>query len=124
MSRHRPTSTRYSDRVSFALLVWMVTFAVLASAGGVTYSVLKNLQVAERTEINKLHREIAVCNMNANQHRARTNALTNRWAMRDRLSQDGSALRDIERSQIEIARSTHDHGRLTLAPAALPPARR
>jgi len=114
MSRNRPTSTRYSDRVSFAFLVWMVTFAVLASAGGVTYSVLKNCQVAERTEINKLHREIAVCNMNANQHRARTNALTNRWAMRDRLSQDGSALRDIERSQIEIARTAREQGRLTM----------
>ena len=116
MFRNRPTSSRYSDRVSFAFLVWMVTFAVLASAGGVTYSVLKNCQVAERTEINKLHREIAVCKMNANQHRARTNALTNRWAMRDRLSQDGSALRDIERSQIEMARSSHERGRLTMTP--------
>ena len=81
---------------------------MLAAASGVTYAVLKNNQVAERTEINKLNREIAICRMNANQYRAKTNALTNRWAMRDRLSQDGSALQDIRHNQIEFAQSIHD----------------
>lgn len=95
----------------------MVVFAVLACAGGVTYAVLKNEQVAVRTEISKLQREIAVSRMNANQYRAKTHALTNRWAMRDRLSQDGSTLRDIERSQIEIARSRHDRDRLSATAA-------
>lgn len=113
MSNNSGTSSRYSQRVSFAVLVWMVLFATLACAVGVTYAVLKNEQVAVRTEISKLQRETAVCRMNANQYRAKTNALTNRWAMRDRLSQDGSTLRDIERSQIEIARSRHDADRLS-----------
>ena len=104
------TSSRYADQVSFCFLVWLVVFAILVSAGGITYSLLKNDQVTVRTEINNINREIAVCNMNTNQHRAKTNALTNRWAMRARLSQDRSTLRDIDRSQIELARRLQDSG--------------
>ncbi len=104
------STSRYSDQISFSFLVWMVFFAILVSAGGITYALLKNEQVAVRTEINNLNREIAVSNMNTNQHRAKTNALTNRWAMRDRLSQDHSTLRDIDRSQIELARRLQDSG--------------
>ena len=104
------SSSRYSHKVSFSFLVWMVGFAVLIASGGVTFAALKNEQVAVRTEINQLHRAIAVHNMNANQYRAKANALTNRWAMRDRLNQDGSLLQDIERSQIEIARSLRMEG--------------
>ena len=100
--------SRFYGRVSFGFLVWMVALAVLAAASGVTYAVLKYNQVAVRTEISKLNREIAVCRMNANQYRAKTDAMTNRWAMRDRLSQDGSTLRDIRHNQIEIARSTQE----------------
>ena len=103
-------TSRYTNRVSFSFLVWMVVFAILVSAGGVTYALFKNDQVAVRTEINNLNREIAVSNMNTNQHRAKANALTNRWAMRDRLSQDRSTLRDIDRSQIELARRLQDSG--------------
>lgn len=105
-------ASRFSGRISFGFLAWMVAFAVLAAASGVTYAVLKNSQVAVRTEISKLNREITVCRMNANQYRAKTNALTNRWAMRDRLSQDGSTLHDIRHNQIEIARSTRDDARI------------
>lgn len=103
-------NSRFADQISLSFLVWMVLFAILVSAGGITYALLKNDQVAVRTEINNLNREIAVCNMNTNQHRAKTNALTNRWAMRDRLSQDRSMLRDIDRSQIELARRLQDSG--------------
>lgn len=94
---------RYSQKVSFGTLVWMVMFAVIASGSGVLYAVLKNDQVAVRTEISKLNREIAICRMNANQYRAKTDALTNRWAMRERLIRDGSSLRDIQHGQIETA---------------------
>jgi hypothetical protein len=103
-------NTRYADQVSFGFLLWMVFFAILMSTGGITYALLKNHQVEVRTEINNLHNEISVCTLNTNQHRAKTNALTNRWAMRDRLSQDRSQLRDIDRSQIEIARRLQDSG--------------
>ncbi len=99
------SSSRYAHQVSFSFLVCMVLFAVLVAAGGVTYSVFKHEQVAVRTEINKIHRDTAAHKMNANHYRAKANALTNRWAMRDRLNQDGSQLQDIERSQIETARS-------------------
>ena len=82
-----PVNTRYSGRISFGLLSWMVASAI--------------------TELEKINREIAVCRLNTNQYRAKTDALTNRWAMRDRLNQDDSSLRDITHDQIELARSTH-----------------
>ena len=107
------TSSRYAGQVSFSFLLWMVAVAFLVSAGGVTYASLKSLKVAERTEINNLQREIAECNMNINQYRAKTNEMTNRWAMRDRLSQNGSRLQDITRNQIEVARRMSDGSRLT-----------
>ena len=103
MSQPRPVS-RYANQISFSFLVWMVLFAVLLASGGVTYSVIKNSQVAVRTEIKKMRREVAVHNMNANQYRAQANAQTNRWSMLSRLADDGSRLRDIERSQIEESR--------------------
>ncbi len=111
------TAPRYANQVSFSFLLWMVLFAVLFATGGVTYSVLKNNQVAVRTEIKKLRRAVAVHNMNANQYRAQANALTNRWAMRDRLTQDCSTLRDIERSQIETV-SVFSQGDIRQATAA------
>ena len=70
----------------------------------------KNDQVAVRTEINNINREIALCHLNTNQHRTKASIMTNRWAMRDRLSQDRSTLRDIDRSQIELARRLQDSG--------------
>lgn len=104
-------SPRYADQVSFGFLVFMVAFAVLVASCGITYAVFKNRQVAINTDINNLHRDIAVCNMNANQYRAKTNALMNRWAMLARLGQDGSELHDIDRAQLEMAK--HDSGTLT-----------
>ena len=56
-------SSRFADQVSFGFLLWMVLFAILVSTGGITYALLKNSQVAVRTEINNLHREIAVSNL-------------------------------------------------------------
>ena len=103
-------TTRYADQVSFSFLFWIVAFAFLVSAGGISYALLKNDQVAVRTEINNLHRMIAVSNMNTNQHNAKTNDLTNRWALRDRLEQNRSTLRDINRNQIELARRLQNHG--------------
>lgn len=104
MSSYTPVSSRYPERISFTFLIWMVVCALVVSSGGITYAVLKREQVSLTTEISNLHREIAVCNMNASQHRAAANDLARRLAMRDRLTQDGSTLRDIDRSQIEVAR--------------------
>ena len=94
-----------ASRISFSFLVWMVVFAILSAGSGVTYSVLKNRQVAVRTETEKLHRDIALCKLNTNQYHAKTHALSNRWDMRERLMRDNSLLRDIDRSQIETAGS-------------------
>ena len=105
-----------ASRISFAFLVWMVVFAILAASGGVTYSVLKNRQVAVRTETEKLRRDTALCKLNANQYRAKSNSLSNNWEIRDRLAQEHSELRDIDRRQIEIARALHNSTeRLTAA---------
>ncbi len=98
-------ASRYANQVSFSFLVWMVLFAVILASGGVTYSVLKNKQVAVRTEIKKLRGEVAIHTLSANQYRALANAQTDRLKMCKRLDEDHSQLRDIERSQIETARS-------------------
>ena len=111
-----------ASRISFAFLVWMVVFAILSASGGVTYSVLKNRQVAVRTETDKLRRDAGLCRLNANQYRDRANSLSNNWEILDRLAQEHSELRDIDRRQIEIARALHNSAeRLT---ALLFPARR
>lgn len=98
------SSSRYSGRIGFGFLIWMVVCAVISASGGVAYALCKYEQVAIKTDIAELRRSIAACHMSANQYRAKTNEQMNCWAMRDRLSQDGSELRDIARSQIESAR--------------------
>ena len=113
MASTRP-STRYAGQVSFRFLFWMVAVALLVSAGGITYATLKSLQVVERTAINNLEREIAVCNMNINQYRAKTNEMASRWAIRDRLDQTHSRLRNITLGQIEVAQKMDDNSRVTL----------
>lgn len=107
------SSSRYASRITYPVLLWMIAVALLFGCCGVTYAILKHQQVVERTEIRQVQREIAVCKLNANQYRAKANALTNRWAMRDRLSQDHSELRDITHDQIEIARSLDTPARMT-----------
>ncbi len=112
MASTRP-STRYAGQVSFRFLFWMVAVALLVSAGGITYATLKSLQVVERTAINNLEREIAECNMNINQYRAKTNEMASRWAIRDRLDQTHSRLQDITLGQIEVAQKMGDSSRVT-----------
>ena len=111
------TPSRYAGRIEWPFIVWMGVFAIVVASCGVFYAMFKNEQVAVKTEINKLQREIAICRMNTNQYRAKANAQTNRWAMRSRLQQDGSALREINRSQIEFARNMRDNDRLSATAA-------
>ncbi|MBQ2379687.1 MAG: hypothetical protein II295_04765 [Akkermansia sp.] len=107
------TPSRYAGRIEWPFIAWMSIFAIIVASCGVFYAIFKNEQVAVKTEINKLQREIAICRMNTNQYRAKTNAQTNRWAMRSRLQQDGSSLREINRTQIEFARTMRDNDRLS-----------
>ncbi|MBR5886889.1 MAG: hypothetical protein IKZ07_01645 [Akkermansia sp.] len=113
----RIPSSRYSGRIGLSFLMWMIAFAIISSACGVTYAYYKNRQVAVKTDINRLEREIAICHMSANQYRAKINAQTNRWFMRGRLKSNNSALRPIARGQIEFARSEQDLARLRTAAA-------
>lgn len=111
-------STRYAGQISFRFLFWMIAVALLVSAGGITYASLKSLQVVERTAINNLQREIAECNMNINQYKAKTNEMASRWAIRDRLNQTHSRLEEISHNQIEIAQRMSDGSRVTFAATA------
>lgn len=92
----------FPNRVSLGFLAWMVLLAILLVAGGAYYAVLKNEQIAVKRDIDRIRLQIATCKLTAEQYRAKTGARTNRWAIRDRLSQDGSALRDITPGQIEL----------------------
>lgn len=113
----RTLSSRFAGRISLSFLFWMVAFAIITSTCGVTYAYFKNQQVAIKTEIDKLEREIAVCRMSANQYRAKINSQTNRWTMRTRLLADQSSLRTISRNQIEFARSERDMNRASATAA-------
>lgn len=104
MSAAQATSSRYSLSISFSFLVWMVFFAIITATGGVTFAVLKNKQVAVRTEIELINRSISESNMNTNEHRAKITTLTNRWSMLARLDSFNSELRDITPDQIEPLR--------------------
>lgn len=99
------SSTSYPNQVSFSFLAWMVIFAVIASAGGVTYAVLKSKQVEVKTEIKRLSIATNASKLSADQYRAMTNDQTNRWVMLARLRDDHSTLRTIRPGQVEIARS-------------------
>lgn len=104
MSAASVTSSRFAARISWPFLWWMVAFAAITAAGGVTYAVLKNQQVAVRTEIEILNRSIAESHMNTNENRAKITTLTNRWAMLARLDSFDSELRDIQPGQLEELR--------------------
>lgn len=99
-----PHCRPFQNRVSLGFLAWMVLLAVLLVAGGAYYAVLKNEQIAVTRDIDRLRLQIATCKLTAEQYRAKTASRTNRWAICDRLSQDGSTLRDIRPEQIEIVR--------------------
>ncbi|HIX87950.1 MAG TPA: hypothetical protein H9976_02425 [Candidatus Akkermansia intestinavium] len=113
MSRHHST-TRYQARISYPTMIWMVAVGLLLGCCGVFYAYLKHEQMLENTEIHKLQQAIAIATLNASQYRAQANALTNRWLMRERLLKAGSELRDIERSQIEVALPLRETERLTI----------
>ncbi|MCD8071520.1 MAG: hypothetical protein LUE08_09115 [Akkermansiaceae bacterium] len=97
------TRRSFSNGVSLGYLAWMAALAVLLIAGGCYYAVLKNEQIVLKRDIEKIHLKTASCRLAAEQYRAKAAARVNRWAIRDRLSQDDSLLRDITSSQIEIA---------------------
>lgn len=107
MSAAPVTSSRFAARISWPFLWWMVAFAAITAAGGVTYAVLKNQQVAVRTEIEMLNRSISESNMNTNENRAKINTLTNRWAMLARLDSFNSELSDIQPGQLEELRDVN-----------------
>ena len=55
------------------------------------------------TQTHRLTRTCASLNNDANHQRAKGHNMCNRWAIRDRLNREHSELREIERTQIEIA---------------------
>ena len=107
------TSSRYPNRLSLSFIFWIVFCAVLLAAGGVTVAVFKSQQVAVRTEINQIRKEIAVCKMNTSLYRSKANAETNRWAMLSRIARENPELHEVRREQIETART--ESGRVASA---------
>lgn len=105
-----PKHSSYTNRVSLSFLVGMVIFAIITSSGGITYALFTNQQVLVRTDISQIKSQVSACTLNTSQLQAKTDSMTNRWVMRDRLIADHSTLRNIDRSQIELARRLHDSG--------------
>ncbi len=108
MSAIHATSSRYANRISYPLLVWMICFALLTAAGGIAYAGLKNKQQAIRNEIQLVERAIAKSELNINEHKAKINTLTGRWNLISRLDSLGSDFCDITPENIDKVRLTPD----------------
>lgn len=97
-------------KLTTGFLTWVLCLAVILAGSGIWYALLKNQQVIVRNQIEKINKEIAVKDMNANHYRAQVNEQSNRWALLDRLHQEQSNLRPIARIQTErYQRSGHQN---------------
>lgn len=108
MSAIHAKSSRYANRISAPLLVWMICFAILTAAGGITYAGFKNKQQAIRNEISLVERSIAKTELNINEHKAKINTLTGRWNLISRLDSLGSDICDISPENIDRVRFSSD----------------
>ncbi len=110
----RTNSARYADQLNFSVLGWIMACATMLATGGISYALFSNNRVTILTDINKANKAIAISELNTNQYLAEHNASFNRWAIRERLQQEHSSLREIERKQIELARRLRDNGFATI----------
>lgn len=101
------SSRKFQHRISFGFLMWMIVLATLLSGSGVYYAILKNSQLGVSREIDRMRDEIAALDLARDQYKAKVSMRTNRWAIRDRLAQDRSALVEIDPSQIEVMQPEH-----------------
>lgn len=96
MNRRRTTVNHGS--FSFFLIA---IAAVVVASGGVLFAYLKNSQVEVAREIEKVEDRIAKHQMDIKTAEMRIDQLTNRYAMRDQLRQNGSSLIAIPAKAIE-----------------------
>ena len=117
MKKQRKTSTCFANRVTLPVLVWLVIFAIITAAGGVSYTIFKNDRTTVQSEIRRVNSAIAENNMRINEYRTKISTLTNRWNMLGRLDTIGSDLRDIAPEQIQQLRISQgiEPGRATAA---------
>ncbi len=104
MSAHSPIINK-RHRLSLGFCVWLILTASVIAVGGVDYALVTNEHATIKTEIEKLRRATADARMTANDYKGKSSLLTDRWALRDRLSQSDTDLSPIQREQIETMES-------------------
>lgn len=98
-------------QVSIGFILWLVCFASLLCGSGIGIGMLKNRQITVRRDIERMQVEITSCEKTADYYRFKMASNTNRWAIRDRLAQVDSALKEINPEQIEFIRRDHPQPR-------------
>lgn len=91
-------------QISIGFILWLVCFASLLCGSGIGIGMLKNRQITVRRDIERMKVEITSCQKTADYYRFKVASNTNRWAIRDRLVQHNSALKEIRPEQLESIR--------------------
>jgi cell division protein FtsL len=111
MNRRRTTE----NLGSFSVFL-IVAAAIFVVSAGVLFAFLKNRQIEVAREIEKVEDRIAKHEMDIKTAEMRIDQLTNRYAMRDQLRQNGSALVAIPASAVEaVAPDSPAPGAVALA---------
>jgi len=85
-----------------AFAVFLIALAaIIVVSGGVLFAYLKNRQIEVAREIENVEDRIAKHEMDIKTAEMRVDQLTNRYAIRDQLRQNGSSLMAIPPSAVE-----------------------
>jgi cell division protein FtsL len=97
MSNRRRTNENLG---SFGVFVIAIA-AIIMVSGGVFFAYLKNRQIETAREIENVEDRIAKHEMDIKTAEMRVDQLTNRYAIRDQLRQNGSSLTAIPANAVE-----------------------
>jgi len=96
MNRRRTTE----NLGSFSVFIIAIA-AIIVASGGVLFAYFKNRQIEVAREIENVEDRIAKHEMDIKTSEMRVDQMTNRYAMRDQLRQNGSALIAIPANAVE-----------------------
>lgn len=91
-----------------SLIGKLVLIALFITLAGTYYAHIRNEQVCINKELKELRCELSISQMQTKQLQAKSDSLSNRWTILDRLNQNHSELTHISNQQIEFM-DRHDH---------------
>jgi len=107
---------RSDPRHSASLFLAMLLGAIVAAGGGILYAYLKNRQIQTVRETDRIERRIEQHQLDIRTTQMRIDQALNRYAIREELSQQRSALVAIPRSVVEEVKSVPSRAVALVAP--------